>query len=129
MAGFSTYLQQKLLDHILGVAAYTAPTPYIGLYTAAPTDAGGGTEVSGNAYARVNISAAFSAASGTAITNDVAVTFPQASGSWGTVTHFGIFDAATSGNLLLWGTLTPSKTVGSGDTLSIGVGDLDVTLD
>lgn len=129
MAGFTTYLQQKILDHIHGVAAYTAPTPYVGLFTAAPSDAGGGTEVSGGSYARVNASAAFSSASGTAITNDVAITFPQASASWGTVTHFGVFDAVSSGNLLEWGALGTSKAIGSGDTATIAIGDLDVTLD
>jgi hypothetical protein len=129
MAGFTTFLQQELLDHIGGNGGYTAPTPYVGLYTAAPTDAGGGTEVSGGSYARVDASAKFGAASGTTMSNDAAITFPTATGSWGTVTHFGVFDASTSGNLLYWGALSASKTVGSGDTASFAIGELDVTLD
>ena len=129
MAGFTTYTQQKVLDHIHGNGAFTAPTPYVGLFTAAPSDAGGGTEVSGGSYARVNANTSFGSASGTAIANDGAITFPTASASWGTVTHFGVFDASTAGNLLYWGALSVSKAVGSGDTASFAIGELDVTLD
>jgi hypothetical protein len=129
MAGFTTFLQQEVLDHLFGNGAYTAPTPYVGLFTAAPSDAGGGTEVSGGSYARVNANTSFGSASGTSISNDGAITFPTATGSWGTVTHFGIFDASTSGNLLVWGALGTSKVVGSGDTASFAIGELDVTLD
>jgi hypothetical protein len=129
MAGFTTYLQQEILDHIFGNGAYSAPTVHVGLFTAAPSDAGGGTEVSGNSYARVNASALFGAASGTAIANDGAITFPMATGSWGTITHFGVFDASTAGNLLVWGAVTPNKAVGDGDTASFATGELDVTLD
>lgn len=129
MAGFTTYLQQEILDHIFGNGAYSAPTVHVGLFTAAPSDAGGGTEVSGNSYARVNASALFGAASGTAIANDGAITFPTATGSWGTITHFGVFDASTAGNLLAWGAVTPNKAVGDGDTASFATGELDVTLD
>jgi hypothetical protein len=129
MAGFTTFLQEELLDHIGGNGSYTAPNPYVGLYTAAPSDAGGGTEVSGGSYARVDANAKFGAASGTGMSNDGAITFPTATASWGTVTHFGIFDASTAGNLLAWGALTVSKTVGSGDTASFAIGELDLTLD
>lgn len=129
MAGFTTYLQQEILDHIFGNGAYSAPTVHVGLFTAAPSDAGGGTEVSGNSYARVNASALFGAASGTGIANDGAITFPTATGSWGTITHFGVFDASTAGNLLVWGAVTPNKAVGDGDTASFATGELDVTLD
>ena len=129
MAGFTTYLQQEILDHIFGNGAYSAPTVHVGLFTAAPSDAGGGTEVSGNSYARVNASALFGAASGTAIANDGAITFPTATGSWGTITHFGVFDASTAGNLLVWGAVTLNKAVGDGDTASFATGELDVTLD
>ena len=129
MAGFTTYLQQEILDHIFGNGAYSAPTVHVGLFTAAPSDAGGGTEVSGNSYARVNASALFGASSGTAIANDGAITFPTATGSWGTITHFGVFDASTAGNLLVWGAVTPNKAVGDGDTASFATGELDVTLD
>lgn len=129
MAGFTTYLQQKVLDHIGGNGSYTAPNPYIALYTAAPSDAGGGTEVSGGSYARVDANAKFGSASGPNMATDGAITFPAATASWGTVTHFGVFDASTSGNLLVWGALSASKAVGSGDTASFAIGSLTLTLD
>jgi hypothetical protein len=69
------------------------------------------------------------AASGGAKSNGAAITFPQATASWGTVTHFGILDAATSGNLLCWGALSASKTIDAGDTPSFAAGELDITLD
>lgn len=131
MAGKTNYLEGKVLDLILNATAFSAPTPYVGLFTAAPTDAGGGTEVSGGSYARVDASANFPAASGTprSCANDVAITFPTATADWGTCTHFGIFDAASAGNLLYWAALTASKTVQNGDTASFAIGALTVTED
>lgn len=131
MAGSKTdYLENKVLDHTTGKAAYTKPTTYVGLFTAAPSDSGGGTEVSGSNYSRVTTAAGDwnSAASGST-SNANAITFPVPSGSWGTVTHFGLFDAATVGNLLWWGSLTNSKTIGSGDTASFAAGALVLTDD
>ena len=134
MAGsFSDYLENALLNQLFRGSSYSFPgTLYVGLYTAAPTDAGGGTEVSGNSYARVagtaNTSNWANSTAG-ATSNSNAITFPQASGSWGTVVALGIFDASTSGNLLAWADLTTSKLVGNGDTPSFAAGDLDVTLD
>ena len=130
MAGsFSNFLELELLDHIAGNGSYTAPNPYVALYTAAPTDSGGGTEVSGNAYARVDANAKFGAAASGSVANDAEIAFPEASGSWGTVVAFGIFDASTSGNLLVWGDLTTSKAVGTGDTAKFAVGALVINLD
>lgn len=105
---------------------------FVALYTAAPSDAGGGTEVSGGAYARVQVNPAdanWTAASATdgLTDNAAAITFPTATASWGTVTHVGIHDGLTGGNLLLHGALTTSKTVGNGDTFSFAAGALDVT--
>lgn len=129
MAGFSDYLENKLLDHTFKTASFTQPTNlYVALFTAAPSDSGGGTEVSGTSYART-VCNTWDAASGGAIANTGAVTFPTAGGSWGTVTHFGIFDASSAGNLIAWGALATSKTIGSGDTASFAAGDLDITLD
>jgi hypothetical protein len=106
MAGLFDYAARKTLDHLLGKTSFTMPTAYVGLYTAAPTDAGGGTEVSGGSYARVATSGAtWNAAAGSApasTSNAAAVTFPLATGSWGTALAFGIFDAATAGNPLIW---------------------------
>jgi hypothetical protein len=134
MAGSkSDYLENKVLDHVLGNTAYSAPaTTYIALYTAAPTDAGGGTEVSGGSYARVSVTnntTNWPNASGGAKSNGADVTFPTATGSWGTVVAFGILDASTSGNLMYWGDLTVSKTISTGDTAKFATGDIDVTED
>ena len=130
MAGFSDYLEDKVLDHVFGGTAYTAPgTLYVGLYTAAPSDSGGGTEVSGGSYARKSMPAmTVSGTSPTEATNGAAVEFVTATGSWGTVTHVGVFDASSSGNLLAWAALTASKTVSSGDVFRFDAGDLDITL-
>lgn len=133
MAGLSQYAQQELLDHLLKVGAYTPPTHiYVGLFTAAPSDVGGGTEVSGVDYARVQHDSwnAASAASPSVADNNGVVQFANpGSGGWGTVTHFGLFDALTAGNLLGWAALTVQKTINEGDDVSFPSGDLDVTLD
>lgn len=134
MSGKSDFLENELLDHVLGAAAYTAPaTVYVGIFTAAPTDAGGGTEVTGGSYARVavtNDSTNWPAASGGAKSNGTAITFPSPSANWGVVVAFGIFDAASAGNLLYWGLISPNKTVNNGDPApSFAVGALDVTED
>lgn len=133
MAGSLTnFAEAELLDHILGKGSYTAPTPYLALFTVAPTDAGGGTEVSGGSYARVAIASNLAAATGTAptlVTNSSQIAFATASASWGTVVAFGVMDALTVGNMLWWGDLTASKAVGSGDTLVFNAGELDFTLD
>ena len=130
MAGFSDYLEDKVLDHVFGGTAYTAPsTLYVALYTAAPSDTGGGTEVSGGSYARKSMpDMTVSGTSPTTATNGAAVEFVTATGSWGTVSHVGVFDALTSGNLLGWAALTASKTVSSGDVFRFDAGDLDITL-
>ena len=128
MAGFSDYLEDKVLDHVFGGTAYTAPSPlYVGLYTAAPSDTGGGTEVTGGSYARKSMPA-MTVSGTTQATNGAAVEFVTATGSWGTVTHCGVFDAASSGNLLGWAALTASKAVASGDVFRFDAGDLDITL-
>lgn len=130
MAGLVDTYEQKVLDHILTDPAWTpAATLYLALSTTTPTEAAGNfTEPSGNAYARVStVAADWNAASGTAPAikdNSAVKTFPAATGSWGTVTHFGIFDALTVGNLYLWAPLTASKTVAAADTVSFAAGAL-----
>ena len=130
MAGFSDYLEDKVLDHVFGGTAYSAAsTLYVGLYTSAPSDTGGGTECSGGSYARKSMPAmTVSGTSPTTATNGAAVEFVTATGSWGTVTHVGVFDAASSGNLLAWAALTTSKAVTSGDVFRFNAGELDITL-
>jgi len=123
---FSDYLETKVLDHVFAGVAYTAPgTHYVALFTAAPSDSGGGTEVSGGAYARQTI--AFTT-SGNTTSNNAAVEFPTATANYGTVTHVGIFDASSSGNLMAWAELTSPKTIEAGDVFRIPSGDLDITL-
>ena len=130
MAGFTDYLEDKVLDHVFGGTAYTAPsTLYVGLFTAAPSDTGGGTEVSGGSYARKSMpDMTVSGTSPTTATNGAAVEVVTATGSWGTITHTGIFDASSGGNLLCWAALSASKVVASGDVIRFDAGDLDVTL-
>ncbi len=127
---FSDYLEDKLLDHAFKGAAFTQPANvYVALFTAAPTDAGGGTEVSGNGYTR-KLHNTWNAASGGTKTNNGEILFDSASGgNWGTVTHAGLFDAATGGNLLAWGALAASKAINDGDQARIADGDLSITLD
>jgi hypothetical protein len=130
MSAMSDYLENKLIDQLFRGTAYTFPsTLYFALFTAAPSDTGGGTEVSGGSYARVGVTASTTnfagtqsagsttASSGTGGTtsNNGAITFAAPTASWGQVTHFGVYDASTSGNLLIHGALTTSKTVNNGD--------------
>lgn len=130
MAGsFSDYLEDKVMKHVFTATSYTAPsTIYVGLFTTAPTDAGGGTEVSGGSYARTSASFTVSGTSPTTAANSAAVEFPTASASWGTVVAAALFDASTSGNMLSWADLTENKAVGSGDVFRFSAGNLSVTL-
>jgi len=122
----SDYLENEILDHILRNAAYTpASTVYIGLSTGSFNDDNSGTELSGNGYTRKAI--AFDAASGGATDNTSSVDFDAATGSWGSVSHYGLFDASSSGNLLIHGAFSAAKTVASGDILRIAAGELDIT--
>jgi len=143
MAAFSDYAENKLTDLLFRGQAFTAPaTIYVSLHTGATTDAGGGTEVSGGSYARVAITANLTNWSGTqaaastvassgtggASSNNGTVTFPTATANWGTVTHFGIWDAATTGNMLIHGALTASQVINDGGTASFAAAALVVTL-
>lgn len=137
MAGtFSDFTENELLDHIMGVGAFTMPTVYLALCTADPTDAGTGASMNEvantGAYARVAVAADFATpASGGSIANDGPIDFVEATGSWGTVTHFALLDSGThgAGNMLVHGDLTASKPIDSGDTPSFAIGDIVVTLD
>lgn len=143
MSAMSDYLENKLIDHVFRGQSYSLPVLYVGLLTAAPSDSGGGTEVSGGSYARVKAAAGASqaltdwkstqndslASTGTGgnTTNTNAVNFPTPSATWGTVTHFGIYDASTGGNLLFWGALTIAKTINQSDTVTFPAGSLSIT--
>lgn len=122
----SDYLELKFLDHFTGTASTTSPSAvYIGLSTGSLADDNSGTELSGNNYAREAIT--FASASGGSISNNNNVEFNSATGSWGTVSHFGIYDALTSGNLLFHGAFTASKTIATGDILKVASGSLTIT--
>lgn len=134
MAAFSDYLEAAIINSVLRNTAFPAEPAnvYISLHTSATTDAGGGTEVTGNAYARkaVSTTGQFAAPGvGGSTSNSNEIAFAAASGgNWGTVTHFGIWDAVTSGNLLFHGALTASKTVNDGDIFRFAAGALVITL-
>lgn len=144
MAAMSDYLENKIIDWLFRGQAFTPPANlHVGLLTAAPAEAGGGTEVSGNAYARQSLGASLAnwagtqaagstvASTGTSGTtsNNPAINFATPTGNWGTVTHFGIYDAATGGNLLFYGALTVAKTINTGDTVSFPASALTVQID
>jgi hypothetical protein len=124
MTQMSDYLEVELRKHIFRTGGFTKPTAiYVGLYTVTPSDAGGGTEVTGGSYARAvsgtsaPLDANWTAASATdgITTNAVDITFPAPTANWGNVVAFGIFDALTTGNLLIWGPLATPKTINNGD--------------
>lgn len=126
MAAMSNYLETALVNAVLRNTSYTSPTTvYVGLFTSDPTDAGSGTEVSGGSYVRKAM--AFASPTNGATSNSSAVEFDQATASWGTVTHFGLFDASSSGNLLLHGVLTTSKTIDDGDVFKFATSALTAT--
>ena len=130
MGNISNYLANALLNHIFGKGTYTPPANiYVELSTTAPTDAGTNvTPPSGGGYARKQTAPSdWNMAAGRIIDNANAIEFAEASASWGTLSHFALFDAASGGNFLGWGALTTSKAVDSGDTARFAAGDLDVS--
>ena len=132
MGSFANFWENETLDHLFGKGSYTPPTIYIGLSTADPLDdASGLAEPSGNGYARVTTAASdWDAASSGALDNANDITFPVTTGSWGTVTHFALFDASSGGNMLAHGSLSASRDLSAADkTPRFVAGELDVTLD
>ena len=125
---FTDYLEQKVLEHTFRNTAYTSPTTvYIGLLSAAPSDSTGGTELSGNGYARS--AAAFDAYSATSkVVNTSDETFTASGGGWSTITHFGVYDASSGGNLLVYGEILPSVTLSDGETFTVEAGKLVIEL-
>jgi len=127
MGGIANYLENKILDHVLKVASYTPPSIYIALSTADPTEDGSGmAEPSGGGYARV-LHAAWNASLSRGITNDGAVDFVEATGTWGTISHFAIFDALSGGNMLCYGALSASKLIENEDQLSFADEAISIT--
>jgi hypothetical protein len=127
MAEISNYLENALINGTLRATTFTAPAAvYVSLHTADPTDAGTGTEVSGGSYIRQ--SATFAAPSNGASASNADITFPQATGNWGTIGWIGIWDAQTTGNMLYHTALDASKAIDTGDIFKIASGSLTVTL-
>lgn len=134
MSAMSDYLEVEIRKHIFRTGSFTKPTVLaIALFTAAPSDSGGGTEVSGGSYARVArnpLDANWAGASSTngETSNVAAVVFPAPTANWGTVTHFAIFDATTAGNLLFHGALTTPRVINNGDAApEFAAGTLQIT--
>lgn len=129
MAALSDYSEKLILDYLMTAGSVTRPTNwYVALYTSAPSDAGGGTELSGNGYVREAVTFAV-ATSGTGTTSNTgAVVFTAVGGDWGSITHMGIHDASSSGNLLWHGSLAAAKTVLDGDSLEFSVNNINLTV-
>jgi len=140
MSALSDYLEAKYLDHTYNAVAFTPPSGiYIALYTANPTDADTGTEVSGGSYARVLVNPngggapqfnlAVTDGVGKMVTNAEDIVFPTATAPWGTITHFGARDAAVGGNLLHHGVLDEAQVVGTGGVFKIAAGALKLRME
>jgi hypothetical protein len=126
MSGLSTYAENKLIDHALGTTTFTKPTAvYLALFTTDPQADGSGTEVSTGGYARQAVT--FGASSGGAATNSSSEVFTATGADFGRVTHIGIFDAVSSGNLLFKGALATPRTVVDGESITFAVGAITVT--
>ena len=129
MAALSDHAEKLLLDWLMTTGSATRPTAwYVGLFTAAPSDSGGGTEVSGSGYAREAATFAAASTPGGTTSNTGDISFTASGGNWGTITHIGIFDASSAGNLLWHGSMTASKVVNDGDTLQFSTGNIDLTI-
>lgn len=143
MASATNFLENRIVDWLLRGQAFTPPsTVYVALFTSPTTEAGGGTEVSGGGYARVAVPCTLAAWSGTQgpntttpssgtggqTSNNNAITFPVATAPWGTVTHVALYNAATGGNMLLHGPLSPAVTIQQSEQLIIPAGQLTVTV-
>ena len=130
MASFTDYTENLVLTYLFTTGSATRPTAwYVGLFTAAPSDTGGGTEVSGSAYARVVTGTISGSGTATTFTNAAAIEFAAASGgNWGTIGWAGIFTASTGGTLLAWAPLTTSKAINDGDIFRIPASSLTITL-
>ena len=130
MSSFTDHTESLVLTWLLTNGTATRPTAwFVGLFTAAPSDTGGGTEVSGNGYARKVTGTMTVAGTTTTATNAASIEFaPASGGNWGTLTHAAIFDALTAGNMLAWAPLTTSRTINDGDVFRVPASSLTVTL-
>ena len=135
MSAFSNYLENAVMNNLLGQAAIPAiPNLYFALLTAGVDDAGaGGTEVGGAGYSRVNLAnntTNFPTISGTngTKTNATAIAWPTAAASWGTVSHYAVYSSSSGGNLLFYGSLDSAKVIGTGDAFTVPAGSFTLSL-
>jgi hypothetical protein len=129
MSALSDHAEKLVLDWLMTTNSVSRPTAwYLALFTTATDDAGGGTEVSGNGYARQSVTFNAASSPGGTTSNASEVSFTASGGDWGTITHAAIFDASTGGNMLWHGALSSQRTVNDGDTLSFAAGAIDLTL-
>jgi len=129
MSALSDSAEALVLDWLMTTDAVTRPTAwYVALYTAAPSDSGGGTEVYAGGYARKSVTMNSAASPGGTTENAGIVTWTASGADYGTVTHMAILDASTAGNFLWHGALTASKVVQDGDTVQFNAGNLALTL-
>ena len=127
---FSDYAEGKVLDHVFNLAAFTQPTLYLAVSTADPLEDGtGAAEPVGSGYARVATTAASWSRAVSTVSNAVELAFPQASGPWGTLTYFALYDAASAGNIIAYGILTTAKAIAANETLRFPIENLTFTLD
>ena len=127
MSELSNYLEDQFLAISLkGATAYTVATPYLALFSTDPTDSGSGNECSWTGYARQSMT--FGTISNGSVSSTGEITFPAVAGSNVTVTHIGVYDALTSGNLLYHTSLDSSKVLAATDTMSVAAGGVSVTL-
>lgn len=130
MSSFTDFTENLVLTFLLTTDAVTRPTElYVGLFTAPPSDAGGGTEVSGSSYLRKLTGTMSITGTETTATNAAVIEFaPASGGNWGTITDAAIFDASSGGNMIAYATLTTARTINDGDVFRIPAGSLTVTL-
>lgn len=132
MAAMSDYLEQKLLDHVLRNVPMTSPTTvYLALFTDDPNDSGGGPEVTDSAYVRQEITFAAPASEidGHACALDADVSFPAIADASVTISHLGIYDDETDGNLLFHGEFSSSRTYEVGDEPVVRADAVSVALE
>ena len=130
MSSFTDHTESLVLNWLFTTNTATRPTAwYVGLFTAAPGEAGGGTEVSGSGYARKATGTITVSGTATTATNSAAIEFdPASGGNWGTITHAAIFDASTGGNMLAYAELTTARTINDGDVFRVPASSLTITL-
>lgn len=130
MGSFTNYAERKILNNLVGHDTLGSTSMWVGLFTATPSDASGGTECTGGDYARKS-SGVWSTCtdSGGAVYNTATVTYTTASAAWGTVSHFALLTDSATGNMIAWATLTASRVVSTNDVAVFAVGSLTITLD